>query len=198
MRKVLRGTVSSLSFLAVMLILMALGCKKDPAVNNPSGTGPAPGKFGRGPAGEGKRGPIAEIMGKLTKGPESLTTVIGTELNADPPPWDKLEPQAKEFVTLASSMGKLEPPKGSKESWAKFTSSYSDTALALEKAVQAKDKEAARTAQQTLSSSCMACHKEHRGMGGFGPPGGFGKFGPPGKFGPGGGKSPDGQDKPGP
>jgi hypothetical protein len=129
---------------------------------------------------------------------------LAKELETDPPPWDRLEPQAKEFVELAAAMGKHEPPRGSKESWAKFTSAYSDTAAALNKAVQAKDKEAAIAAHEILSTSCMACHKEHKGMGGFGRPGGFGNSGPGGKFGrPGGAKGPGGfapppDDKPAP
>jgi len=145
------------------------GCGKD---SGKSGTGsqPGPGASGKfGPGGpQGKRRPIAEIMGKLTKGPQSLTTVIGQELEADPPPWDKLQSQSKEFAELARTMGKYDPPKGSKESWAKMTSAYTDSAVALEQAVEAKDKNAALAAHQTLSNSCKACHSEHKGIGGIG------------------------------
>ncbi len=115
-------------------------------------------------------------MAKLTKGDGSLTKMIGDELEADPPPWDKLKDQSKEFVALAGSMSKYDPPKGSKESWTKMTADYTNTALKMEKAINAKNKDAALAAQQTLSSSCMACHREHRGM--------------PGKFGPGGPRGP--------
>jgi hypothetical protein len=193
MMKVLRGTVFFAFFFAVLFVVV--GCKKeDPTPKAPPGGGP--GKFGPGSGiPPRKPGPIGEIMGKLTNGPESLTSVIGEELGTDPPPWDKLDPQAKEFAALAASMGKLEPPRGSKESWGKFTSAYSDTAATLNKAVQAKDKDAALAAHQILSTSCMACHKEHKGMG-FGPAGSFGKSGP-GKFGPpGGAKGPGGSAPP--
>jgi len=166
------------------------GCGKD---SGKSGGGAqtqpgANGKFGSGGP-RGNRGPIAEIMGKLTKGPQSLTTVIGQELETDPLPWDKLQSQSKEFAELARTMGKYDPPKGSKESWAKMTSAYTDSAVALEKAVEAKDKDAALAAHQTLSNSCKACHNEHKGMGGFGPRGKFG--GPKGPFGAPPGEKPD-------
>jgi hypothetical protein len=192
--KVLHGAVLYASFMAVILVVA--GCRKE-AGKAPSGTGPGPGKFGPGsglPPRE--RGPIGEIMAKLN-GEQSLTTVIGEELQVDPPPWDKLQPRTKEFVTLAASMGKHEPTRGSRESWAKLTAAYSDTAVALDKAVQAKDKAAALVAHQTLSAStsCKACHIEHRAMG----PAGFGKL--PGSVGgpkgPGGGAPPP-DDKPAP
>src|SRR5262249_31513592 len=123
------------------------------------------------------------IMRKLTREPQSLTSVIGQELKSDPPPWDQLQSQTKEYVDLAGSMAKLDPPKGSKESWAKLAGEFADFAAALDKAAQAKDKDAALAAHQSLTSSCMTCHHQHRaGPGGCGPPGGMG-FGPPGKDG---------------
>jgi mono/diheme cytochrome c family protein len=126
-------------------------------------------------------------MTKLTKGPQSLTSVIGEELKADAPEWDKIAPQTKEYVEMAGTMAKYDPPKGSKESWAKYTTSFTASAAALEKAASAKDKDGAIAAHKSLSASCMACHQKHRGgPGGFGPMGGKG-FGPPGKdggFGP--------------
>jgi hypothetical protein len=139
-------------------------------------------------------------MAKLTKGPQSLTTTIGSELKQDPPPWNTIQPQAKEFVELAKSMSQHKPPRGSDESWQKLTADYANSAVELERAVTAKDKEAATKAHAALSGSCMACHREHRGMapggpGGFGSPGGFGpKGGPPGGFGPKGG--PPGRPQP--
>jgi hypothetical protein len=196
----LQRTLLSPAIIAIMLVIA--GCNKARDTNQskgpPGGMPPGAGSKGPWPGGPGgKAGPIGEIMGKLTKGPQSLTMVIGEELQSEPPPWDKLQPQTKEFVELAGSMAKHDPPKGSKESWKTLTSAYSDTAVALDKAVQAKDKTAAVSAHQTLSTSCLACHKEHRGMGGFGPPGGFGKFGPDGAKGPGGFKPPQGE-KPAP
>jgi hypothetical protein len=130
--------------------------------------------------GGGPPTPIKEIMARLTRGPQSLTPLLATELKTEPPPWETIQSQTKEFARLAASMSGYDPPKGSKESWAKLTGSYAESAAALERAAQARDREAALAAHKSLAGSCMVCHREHRGMGpGMGmPPGGFG---PPGK-----------------
>jgi cytochrome c556 len=123
--------------------------------------------------------PIRGIMTKIGKGPQSLHQSLSGELKADPPPWETIQPQAKEYAELAGTLGKLEPPKGSKESWAKSTDSFLESATALERAADAKDKKAALEAHAQLSKSCMACHREHRGGPG-GPAGGPGRpAGPP-------------------
>jgi hypothetical protein len=124
---------------------------------------------------------IKAIMVKLAKGPQSLTSVIGTELKSEPPPWDTLQTQAKEYVRYSAALEKNHPSKGSQESWAALTASYTQTATSLEVAVQGKDLEKARAAHQSLNQSCMACHQQHRGMGGPG-----GRFGPGAAGGPGG------------
>jgi len=123
-------------------------------------------------------------MGKLTAGPQSLGSIIGKELQADSPTWEKLQAQSKEYAELAGTMGKHTPPRGSKESWAKLTAAFADSAGVLDKAVQAKDKEAALKAHKSLSTSCAACHQAHRGRGGMG---GGGGRGAPGGLPPGGG-----------
>ena len=142
--------------------------------------------------GTGTSPSIKEIMTKLTKGPNSLTPVIGKELEAENPPWETLRPQTKEFALLATAMGKNDPPKGHKASWEKLTSAYVEWASDLDKAAQTKDKNAALEAHGKLAGSCMACHREHRemrkGMGGMGGPPGFGgPRMPPGGPPPGGG-----------
>jgi hypothetical protein len=94
-------------------------------------------------------------MNKLTKGPSSLTSVIGKELAEEQPPWDTIQPQAKEFVQLASAMAQHQPPKGTKESWEDLTSAYTTSAIALDKAAEARDREAARAAHRDLSRPGM-------------------------------------------
>ncbi len=101
-------------------------------------------------------------MNKLTRGPQSLAEAIGAELKADPPPWDKIGPQARESAELAASRGKHDPPRGTKESWAKLATVYAKSAVALDQAAQAKDREAAQKAHRTLAGSCRACHAEHK------------------------------------
>jgi hypothetical protein len=102
------------------------------------------------------------------------------------PAWDTIQPKTKEYAQLASKIGELEPVKGAKDSWAKLTLAFSESATELEHAAQAKDKSKTKEALDSLGSSCMACHREHRimGPGMGGPPGGRGMGPPPG--GPGG------------
>ncbi|HEV3164070.1 MAG TPA: hypothetical protein VGZ22_08565 [Isosphaeraceae bacterium] len=108
---------------------------------------------------------VKEIMGKLTKGPMSLTPVIGKELQTAEPPWDTIQPQTQEFAKLAKSMGENNPPKGAKESWSKQTLAFAEAAAALDKAAQAKDKDGALAAHRTITGACMNCHRQHRPMG---------------------------------
>jgi hypothetical protein len=136
-------------------------------------------------------------MTKLAKGPNSLTELLGKELNEGQPPWETIQGQSKEYALSAGDLGKYDPPKGSKESWTKLTDAFAESASELDRAAQAKDKDAAKVAHEQLKISCNACHREHRRMGrgmggprGFGPPPG-GPGGPP-PGGPGSGPPPDG------
>ena len=67
-------------------------------------------------------------MIKLTKGPNSLTPVIGNELGQDPPPWETIQGQTKEYIQSASELGTYDPPKGAKESWIALTTAFADSA----------------------------------------------------------------------
>ncbi|MBI1918206.1 MAG: cytochrome c [Planctomycetes bacterium] len=114
-------------------------------------------------------GQIKEIMKKLNdKSPESLSTLLYEELQVDPPDWGTIQRQTKEFAQLTASLGEHSPPKGSKESWAKLTKAYAESAAALDKAAQAKDKTAAQAAHKTLGRACMGCHQQHHPKGGLG------------------------------
>ena len=170
------------------------GANDSDSPNAPPTGGPGlggPGSPGPGrPEREGKSSPIKVIMAKLDRGPSALTKAIGNGLKSESPDWGTLQKQSSEYAGLARELGPLEPPKGSKESWAQLTASFAETAGSLDRAAQAKDRAAALKAHESLTGSCMACHREHRRMGrGGGPPGG----GPPGKGGfPGGGPPPGG------
>src|SRR5262249_41272608 len=100
------------------------------------------------------------------------------------PPWETIQPQAHEYSEQAAALGQYDPPKGAKESWQKLAVEFAANAAELDKAAQAKDKDAALEAHSELANSCMACHREHRrmgpGRGGMGPPPGAGSGGPPG------------------
>jgi cytochrome c556 len=120
-----------------------------------------------------------QIMFRIGRGPNALSSRLGKALKAEQPEWETIGSDAAEYAKLASELGTLDPPKGSKESWSKQTTEFAESARALDKAAQAKDLDAAQKAQQTLGGSCMGCHREHRmGPGGpMGPP--KGKGGPP-------------------
>ncbi|HEY7326254.1 MAG TPA: hypothetical protein VH592_01345 [Gemmataceae bacterium] len=162
--------------LAVVFCVVGAGSacnksKKDEAVGQgmENGGGPPPGMFGgRG----GQRGPIHQAMTKLFRGQPSLKDSIGQELTSDSPAWETIQPQAKEFADLAASLKNYDPPKGSKESWTKQATSFSESASALERAAKAKNKKDALDAHAKLSDNqtCKACHQEHKGG-----PGGMGR-----------------------
>jgi hypothetical protein len=162
----------------LIVLLAAGGCSEGDNENQVNE--PPPGAGGGPPGGGGPGGGapgIRQIMAKLGRGPNALTPVIGNALQQDPPPWDTIQGQAKEYAQSAAELGKFDPPKGAKESWVKLTAAFADSGAELEKAAIAKDKEAARLSHDQLKNSCNACHQEHRRMGRGGGPGGPG--GPP-------------------
>ena len=177
--------------ICVAALVMAGGCGEgdgqDQGGPPPPGVAVAPG--GAGPGSPG----IKQIMIKLAKGPNSLTPLIGNELNQDPPPWETIQGQTKEYAQSASDLSKYTPRKGSKESWTTLAKAFADLATQLDQAAVAKNKDAAKTAHDQLKNSCNACHQQHRQMGprGGGGPGGFGPRGGPGGPPPG-GMPPDG------
>jgi hypothetical protein len=115
------------------------------------------------------------------KGPvEPLSVAVDKQLKTDPPAWETIQTESTEYVKLTDDLQKAKaPPKGTKESWEKQTAAFHESAVALEKAAQAKDLTAAKDAQAKLGTSCMECHREHRGGGRPGPGGPGGPGGPP-------------------
>jgi cytochrome c556 len=107
--------------------------------------------------------PVREVMQKLAKGPGALTSQINRALRAEAPSWESIQPQAREYAQLAASLGQYDPPRGDKQSWTRLTSAYAENAAQLDKAAQAKDKDAALAAHAALGRSCGSCHQAHRG-----------------------------------
>ena len=174
-----------LSGLTAGLLLGAMGCSDDDG-GGPSGAPNLPGPAMGGPAGKGGKRTLEQIMSRLAKGPNSMTPVIGKDLKAEKPDWDTIQGLTKEYAQLAAQMGPETPPRGSAESWAKLTASFTASAEELNKAAIAKDKETALKAHESIANSCKACHQEHRpqGRGGRGGPGGPPPGGPGGPGGP--------------
>jgi cytochrome c556 len=168
-------------------VSVAGGCSGGDEVNLPPQGPGGPGTAAGAPGGPLSSPEIKQIMVKLNRGPTSLTPRLGAELKEEKPAWETIQAQTKEYAQLAAELGTHDPKMGTKESWAKLAAAFSDSASELDKAAQAKDKDGAVAAHSQLSNSCMACHRQHRGMGGMGP--GMGGMGPGmGRMGPPGGR----------
>jgi hypothetical protein len=170
-----RGGIVILAMVAVLWATVGCGGKADTAGSNQVASG--------GPGAGVPGSPIKQIMRSLDKGPNSLNA-IGNDLKAPQPAWDVIQKKTADYAKQAAELGMHDPPKGSRDSWAKLTASFASSAEELDKGAQANSLDRARAAQDKLSKSCMECHREHRGgPGGFGPgPGGPGRpGGPPGR-----------------
>jgi hypothetical protein len=150
----MRSVLAARSPLALFaVILLFCGCTK-------TDTGPSAGPVG-GPGGPPSA--TKQAMMKIGKPPQSLHSMLARELQADSPSWETIQPQTKEYADLAGSLGKYDPPKGSKDSWQTLTTAYAESAADLDKAAQGKNLPAAKAAHAKLNESCMKCHMQHRG-----------------------------------
>jgi hypothetical protein len=158
------------------LIIILAGCSKKEETSAPPKQGPSINP--PAPPGGMSSSETGKLMSKIGRG---LNMALRTDLEADPTPWDKIQPKTKEYAQLASELGKHDPPKGDKESWKKSTSAFAGDAAALDSAAQAKKLDDAKAAYSKLNNACNACHNEHRmGPGRGGPGGRRGKGGPKG------------------
>ncbi len=146
-----------------------------PAVAAPAAPQPASPE----PTALGEAKNLKSIMVTIGKGPNALNQAVGKALKEDPPSWETIGPKSQEYARLTALLVPMEPPTGAKDSWTEKSQAFALLAADLDKAVQARDPETARTSQDALSNACMSCHREHRkrgrGPGRGGRPGG----GPP-------------------
>jgi hypothetical protein len=156
------------------LVVASGGCGNDTKVAATEGAREAP--DGPGAAATGDEGAgnattpnIRYIMNRVAR-KGALTDKIAAGLEAEPISWEKLQERSKECARLASALGQNEPPRGSKESWAKLALAYANSATSLDRAAQGKDREAALASLDQLANSCTECHREHRKMRGRGNP----------------------------
>jgi hypothetical protein len=105
---------------------------------------------------------IRQIMGKLNKGPKSLTFIVGKELKETEPDWSKMQQQTKSYVELARALADNQPPKGNRDSWEKLSRAFALNAETLDEAVKKKDLSSARQAHARLTGSCRNCHTAHK------------------------------------
>jgi cytochrome c556 len=107
---------------------------------------------------------IEDIMQKVNKRKSGLHSQIADALKAGTVNWEDVQKKTKEMATLADFLGKNDPPKGDKASWAKLTKTYAVDANALNSAAENKNQSAANAAIKKLSGECMGCHRAHRTM----------------------------------
>jgi cytochrome c556 len=107
---------------------------------------------------------IKDIMGALHKGAKSPLIQLKGQLKSDSPDWAAVQGGAKQFVSLGSSLGKFDPPKGDAQGYKSLAANYYANAKALDKAAQGKDLAAAKAAFGKLSASCKDCHSQHKGQ----------------------------------
>jgi cytochrome c556 len=181
-----RSLSAALKLPVALAFLFLTGCgdeSPDDVAPNVAGP-PGKGSPGAGPGQAARSNPkIKAIMTKVGKGPQSLQDSLKEALKQGEHAWDTIQPKSQEYAQLTSELGKLEPVRGDKDSWAKLTLAFAESATELELAAQAKDMNKTKESLDTLGSSCMACHRQHRVMGGpgmGGPPGGRGMGGFPG------------------
>jgi|SRR6516165_1753326 cytochrome c556 len=114
------------------------------------------------PAQGDKASEVKEVMVKVNKTGTGLYPSVVQELRQDDTNWEEVKKNAKEIARLTATLGKLDPPKGEKDSWQKLTKAYADNTKALDAAAARMDKEAAKAAAAKLGESCDTCHKAHR------------------------------------
>jgi len=103
---------------------------------------------------------IKEIM-KEAHGGKGLKSIIqGSAKKKD---WDTAGSAAKTWVGLANDLAKGTPPKGEAASWKELTTKYTETIKGVEEAVGKKDAKAVEAKIKEVNTSCMGCHKGHKG-----------------------------------
>src|SRR5712692_8424983 len=105
--------------LAVPLAGWGCGGTANPGQGTPPPGGPPQGGVPSGRGGGDAN--LKQIMGKIGRGPNALSALLDREVKADPPAWETIQPQTAEYAKLATDLGKSDPPRGSKDSWAKLS-----------------------------------------------------------------------------
>ena len=111
---------------------------------------------------QGDKMTVKEIMGRVNKGPTSLFPTVRKGLSADAPDWAELQKQAKELAGLAEALARKDPPRGEKETWAKFTKAYAADVKELADAAQKQDKDGMIGVHARITKACSGCHAAHR------------------------------------
>jgi cytochrome c556 len=76
--------------------------------------------------------------------------------------WDEAQKMAAELKQFGEDLGKNDPPKGGKDSWAKLTKKFAEQMSDIEAGAKAKDAAAVEKAAKAFGGSCKACHDSHK------------------------------------
>jgi cytochrome c556 len=108
---------------------------------------------------------ISTIMKKANGGPKGLCAMVGMDLKAKEPDWDKIQKETKELAACIAFLPKNKAPKpikGDAEQWDKFCKDYVDVSKTLLAAVDKKEQKDAQAAHKKMVSSCGSCHMAFR------------------------------------
>ena len=105
---------------------------------------------------------IKKVMQTLHKGKTSPLNTVKTALKGESPDWTKVQKEAKVFATYGAALPKNDPPRGDKASFEKLAKAYASSAEALDSSAKKEDLKGSRDAFNKISTSCTACHKDHR------------------------------------
>lgn len=102
---------------------------------------------------------VHEIMEKVP-GKKGLCATCAAAAKAGK--WEDAQKASAEMKKYGEAMGQNDPPKGSKDSWAKLTKKFAEQMTAIDDAAQKKDAAAVAKATGAFTQSCKACHDAHK------------------------------------
>ncbi len=106
---------------------------------------------------------IKQAMGKLHKGGTAALPSLKKALAQDSPDWKGISTTATLVSDLSAAITEQKPPKGDQANYTKLAKAYASSAAALKTAAEKEDLAGAKAAMGKLQSSCMDCHKAHKG-----------------------------------
>lgn len=84
-------------------------------------------------------------------------------LKAKDPNWEEVQKKTKDWVSMAETLGKQKPPKGTDESWKKQSDKYLGLVKDVDAAAGKKDADGMKKGLGAIQNACMGCHSQHRG-----------------------------------
>src|SRR5579862_3542313 len=116
----------------------------------------------RGKDPEEKVPTIKQMMNDAHRCNTAYVKIVATEVKKPDPSWPLLEQKSRELVQIGKWLGQNTPPKGTAQSWERFTNSYvANASIMLEGALK-HDKDMVLDKQKQLFTMCAQCHRAHR------------------------------------